>query len=99
MKRNPVAQELRTPKFKPKKVESKKKYNRKKEVTGYYYDGYNDKTETLYKEKKRQMKRQHTLQDCLMVKGPLLIKNILNVRKKVMWLTSIIAGVSLWRLQ
>ena len=26
MKRNPVAQQLRTPKFKPKKVESKKKY-------------------------------------------------------------------------
>jgi hypothetical protein len=51
VKRNPVAQELRTPKFKPKKVESKKKYNRKKEVTGYYYDGYNNKEETLYKDK------------------------------------------------
>ena len=52
MIKNPVAKQLRTPKFKPKKVESKKKYNRKKEVVGYYYDGYNDKTETLYKEKK-----------------------------------------------
>ena len=52
MKRNPVAKELRTPKFKSKKVESKKKYNRKKEVVGYYYDGYNNKTEVLYKDKK-----------------------------------------------
>ena len=51
MKRNPVAQQLRTPKFKPKKVESKKKYNRKKEVTGYYYNGYKDELETLYKDK------------------------------------------------
>ena len=46
------SQQLRTPKFKTKKVEAKKKYNRKKEVVGYYYDGYNDKTEVLYKEKK-----------------------------------------------
>ena len=52
MKKNPVARELRTPKYKSKKVESKKKYNRKKEVVGYYYDGYNDKTKVLYKEKK-----------------------------------------------
>ena len=52
MKRNPVAQQLRTPKFKAKKVESKKKYNRKKEVVGYYYDGYNNKEEILYKDKK-----------------------------------------------
>jgi hypothetical protein len=51
VKKNPVAKDLRTP-FKSKKVESKKKYNRKKEVVGYYYDGYNDITETLYKEKK-----------------------------------------------
>ena len=48
MKRNPVAQELRTPKFKPKKVESKKKYNRKKEVVGYYMD-YDGKERILYK--------------------------------------------------
>ena len=52
MKKNPVAKDLRTPKYRQRKVESKKKYNRKKEVTGYYYDGYNDKGETLYKEKK-----------------------------------------------
>ena len=50
--KNPVARELRTPKYKSKKVESKKKYNRKKEAVGYYYDGYNNKTEVLYKEKK-----------------------------------------------
>tara|TARA_R110002020_G_scaffold27195_1_gene87787 strand:- start:1513 stop:1671 length:159 start_codon:yes stop_codon:yes gene_type:complete len=50
--KNPVAKQLRTPKFKSKKVESKKKYNRKKEVTGYYYDGYRDVSETLYKDKK-----------------------------------------------
>jgi hypothetical protein len=50
--KNPVARELRTPKYKLKKVESKKKYNRKKEVVGYYYDGYNNKTEVLYEEKK-----------------------------------------------
>jgi hypothetical protein len=48
VKRNPVAQELRTPKFKPKKVESKKKYNRKKEVVGYYMD-YDGKERILYK--------------------------------------------------
>mgnify|MGYP000147170574 CR=1 FL=1 len=52
MKKNPVAKDLRTPKYRQRKVESKKKYNRKKEVVGYYYDGYNDKKEVLYKEKK-----------------------------------------------
>jgi hypothetical protein len=52
VKRNPVAQQLRTPKFKSKKIPNKKKYDRKKEVVGYYYDGYNDKTEVLYKDKK-----------------------------------------------
>jgi|TARA_B100001059_G_C17657274_1_gene487641 hypothetical protein len=51
VKKNPVAKDLRTPKYRQRKVESKKKYNRK-EVVGYYYDGYNDKSETLYKEKK-----------------------------------------------
>ena len=50
--KNPVAKQLRTPKFRQKKVEDKKKYNRKKEVTGYYYDGYNNISETLYKDKK-----------------------------------------------
>jgi hypothetical protein len=49
VKKNPVAKDLRTPKYRQRKVESKKKYNRK-EVVGYYYDGYNDKSETLYKE-------------------------------------------------
>ena len=50
MKRNPVAKELRTPKFKSKKVESKKKYNRKKkEIVGYYYD-YDGKETILYKD-------------------------------------------------
>lgn len=44
MIKNPVAKQLRTPKFKSKKIPNKKKYNRK-EVVGYYYDGYNDKTE------------------------------------------------------
>ena len=52
MKKNPVAKDLRTPKYRQRKVESKKKYNRKKEVAGYYYDGYNNISETLYKEKK-----------------------------------------------
>ncbi len=52
MKKNPVAKDLRTPKYKQRKVESKKKYNRKKEVSGYYYNGYNDKTEILYKGEK-----------------------------------------------
>ena len=51
MSKNPVAKELLTPKFKPKKIESKKNYNRKK-ITGYYYDGYNDTSETLYKDKR-----------------------------------------------
>ena len=50
--KNPVAKQLRTPKFRQKKVEDKKKYNRKKEVAGYYYNGYEDKSEVLYKEKK-----------------------------------------------
>ena len=51
MKKNPVAKDLRTPKYRQRKVESKKKYNRT-EVVGYYYDGYNNKEEVLYKEKK-----------------------------------------------
>ena len=46
--KNPVAKQLRTPKFRQKKVEDKKKYNRKKEVSGYYYDGYNNKSEFLF---------------------------------------------------
>ncbi len=51
MKKNPVAKELRTPKFKPKKIESKKKYNRKREVVGYYFD-YDGKETILYKDDK-----------------------------------------------
>ena len=31
MKKNPIAKELRTPKYKPRLVKSKKKYDRKKE--------------------------------------------------------------------
>ena len=47
MKKNPVAKDLRTPKYRQRKVESKKKYNRK-EVVGYYYDG--KKSWKLYKD-------------------------------------------------
>ena len=41
MIKNFVAKLLRTPKFKQRKVEAKKKYKRKKKVIGYYmdYDG------------------------------------------------------------
>ncbi len=46
MNKNPVAKELRTPKYKSKKVESKKKYNRKRKISGYYFDG--KKLETIY---------------------------------------------------
>ena len=51
MSKNPVAKQLRTPKFRSKKVESKKKYNRKKkkEIVGYYYD-YDGKETILYKD-------------------------------------------------
>ena len=52
---NNYIQELKNRKNSPERYDGslieKKKYNRK-EVVGYYYDGYNDKTETLYKEKK-----------------------------------------------
>ena len=51
MKKNPVAKDLRTPKYRQRKVESKKKYNRKKEVAGYYYD-YDGKETILYKDEK-----------------------------------------------
>ena len=53
MSKNPVAKQVRTPKFKSQTIPNKKKYNRKKrEVVGYYYDGYNDTSETLYKDKR-----------------------------------------------
>ena len=42
-----VAKLLSTPKFSQKKVQSKKRYKRKKKVTGYYYD-YDGKEQVLY---------------------------------------------------
>ena len=47
MIKNFVAKLLITPRYKQKKVESKKKYKRKKKVTGYYYD-YDGKEQVLY---------------------------------------------------
>jgi hypothetical protein len=47
MIKNFVAKLLRTPKYKQRKVESKKKYNRKKNVSGYYFD-YDGKQRILY---------------------------------------------------
>ena len=48
MTKNVVAKDLRTPKYKQRKVESKKKYNRKKrKISGYYYD-YDGKEQSLY---------------------------------------------------
>ena len=50
--KNPVAKDLRTTKYKQRKVESKKKYNRKKkEVVGYYMD-YDGREKILYKDEK-----------------------------------------------
>ena len=49
MIRNFVAKLLRTPKFRSKKVESKKKYKRKKKIVGYYYD-YDGKEQILYED-------------------------------------------------
>ena len=52
MIKNFIAKLLRTPKYKQKRVESKKKYNRKKKkVSGYYYD--NDGKETILYEDDR----------------------------------------------
>ena len=48
MIKNFVAKLLRTPKYKQRLVESKKKYNRKKKnISGYYYD-YDGKEQILY---------------------------------------------------
>ena len=48
MTKDVVAKDLRTPKYKQRKVESKKKYNRKKrKISGYYYD-YDGKEQILY---------------------------------------------------
>ena len=51
MIKNLVAKLLRTPKYKQRKVESKKKYNRKKKVSGDYFD-YNGKERILYDDNK-----------------------------------------------
>ena len=47
MIKNFVAKLLRTPKFKQRKIESKKRYKRKKSINGYYYD-YDGKERILY---------------------------------------------------
>ena len=47
MIKNFLAKIIRTPKFKQRKVESKKKYKRKKKVSGYYFD-YDGKQRILY---------------------------------------------------
>ena len=49
--KNPVAKDLRTPKYKQRKVESKKKYKRKKKVVGYYMD-YDGKEKILYEDER-----------------------------------------------
>ncbi len=49
--KNPVAKDLRTPKYKPRKIESKKKYKRKKKIAGYYYD-YDGKEQILYEDER-----------------------------------------------
>jgi|TARA_R100001443_G_scaffold97345_1_gene104214 hypothetical protein len=51
VKKNPVAKDLRTPKYRQRKVESKKKYKRKKEVVGYYMD-YDGKERILYNDER-----------------------------------------------
>ena len=50
MIKNFVAKLLRTPKFKQRKIESKKIYKRKKSINGYYYD-YDGKERILYDDK------------------------------------------------
>ena len=48
MTKNVVAKDLRTPKYKQRRVESKKKYNRKKrKISGYYMD-YDGKERIIY---------------------------------------------------
>ena len=49
--KNPVAKDLRTPKYKPRKIESKKKYKRKKKIAGYYMD-YDGKEKILYEDER-----------------------------------------------
>ena len=47
MIKNFLAKILRTPKFKQRKIESKKRYKRKKSISGYSYD-YDGKERILY---------------------------------------------------
>ena len=49
--KNPVAKDLRTSKYKQRKVESKKKYKRKKKIAGYCYD-YDGKETILYEDER-----------------------------------------------
>ena len=51
MTKNPVAKDLRTSKYKQRKVESKKKYKRKKKIAGYYMD-YDGKEKILYEDER-----------------------------------------------
>ena len=52
MIKNFVAKILGTPKYRQRKVESKKKYNRKKrKISGYYYD-YDGKEQILYEDER-----------------------------------------------
>ena len=58
--KNPVAKDLRTPKYKQRKVESKKKYKRKKKIAGYYMD-YDGKEKILYEDERGyQRQTEHT---------------------------------------
>ena len=51
MTKNVVAKDLRTPKYKQRRVESKKKYNRKRKNSGYYMD-YDGKERILYEDER-----------------------------------------------
>ena len=48
MTKNVVAKDLRTPKYKQRKVESKKKYNRKKKKLSGYDSDYDGMEQILY---------------------------------------------------
>ena len=51
MTKNVVAKDLRTPKYKQRRVESKKKYNRKRKISGYYMD-YDGKERIIYEDER-----------------------------------------------
>ena len=51
MIKNFVAKLLRTPKYKQRRVESKKKYKRKKKISGYYMD-YDGKERIIYEDER-----------------------------------------------